>query len=153
SCPLDRLKRGSAPLAPSPISRPALTVWSKKFVYAAARQIPSDPLISFVRLDGIATHSTARADSNKRSAAKLLTKDEAWRIAANVVKLLASAVRRRLAPAPVAPVPVVAHWVTRNGACNRHGSMTREQRSDQNHRQRYKHLSSVCRALPWPRPN
>src|SRR5215472_17209251 len=36
--------------------------------YVAAWQIPSDPLISFVHLDGIATHSTARADSNKRSA-------------------------------------------------------------------------------------
>jgi hypothetical protein len=35
--------------------------------YVAAWQIPSDPLISFVHLDGIATHATARADSNKRS--------------------------------------------------------------------------------------
>jgi hypothetical protein len=59
----------------------------KKTAYAAARQIPSDLLISFVRLDGIATHSTARADSNLRSAAKLLTKDEARRIAANIAKL------------------------------------------------------------------
>ena len=42
----------------------------KKTACAAARQIPSDLLISFVRLDGIATHSTARADSNLRSSSQ-----------------------------------------------------------------------------------
>ena len=49
---------------------------------------PLGPLISFVRLDGIATHSTARADSNKQLAAKPLSKDEARRIAVNIVRLL-----------------------------------------------------------------
>jgi hypothetical protein len=42
----------------------------------------------FVRLDSVATHSTARADSNKRLAAKPLTKDEARQIAADIANLL-----------------------------------------------------------------